>query len=94
MTDDAQLIDTLNRIQIIKWACLLGNQFCRKEAANRLIKGVDKISIDLREVVICGSLREASASLWKVIFEMIVRDGELFENEVLGCSENKNSLDM
>lgn len=91
---DQQHIDILNRVQVIKWACFLGNKLCRNLTTERLTRSLETISVNLREVLFCAGLRGASVKLWRTILQKGMEDADMAANKGLGCSENKDSLDM
>lgn len=90
----AQHIDNLNRLQLIKWACLLGNAFCRN-TTTRLLKTWDihRMSPELRKTVVCAGLIDAEESIWNAYFHAVIEDDSdaSFSSE-LGCSQNNRSL--
>lgn len=93
LTGDEQHIDTLNRIQIIKWSCLFGNLHCRNLTVQKLVN-ISEISVDLKEVIVCGGLRGADTDLWNKVLEQSMYEAGPAAELGLGCIENKESLEM
>lgn len=92
---DEEHINTLNRIQVIQWACLFGNELCRNLATEALGDPFS-ISLDLRSTVLCAGLRGANQSVWSLIYEgsQTEEDASLKSSfsDALGCSENEEIL--
>lgn len=93
LNGDEEHLNILNRVQIVKWACLLGNQLCRNLTTQRL-KDIDSISPDLKEEIICSGLRGADVDLWTKLYTQSQEGLDISINLGLGCIENKNILDM
>lgn len=93
ITGDKEHIDILNRIQIIQWSCLLGNELCRNMTTEKL-KNISSISADLKEVIVCGGLREADFALWLELYAACLQGDDPEIEKALGCSEDKNILEL
>lgn len=96
LSDDEEHVNILNRIQVLQWACLFGNQLCRNITTERLADP-SSISLDLRSTVLCAGLRGANSSVWNYIYErsLVEEDSSLKSSltTALGCSENEEILD-
>lgn len=68
LDDDEEHLNILNRNQVIQWACMFGNELCRKLTTERL-DSISSISLDLRDTVLCGGLRAANGVIWLNIYE-------------------------
>lgn len=93
LSPDQEHINTLNRVQIIKWACLLGNNLCRNLTSQRL-NDTYSISVDLKCDLICSGFRGADVDLWTKLYIKSIENDDLAINQGLGCSENNDSLYM
>lgn len=95
LSDDEEHLNILNRIQVLQWACLFGNQLCRRLTTERL-NDPSAISLDLRSTVLCAGIRGANASVWNYIYErsLVEEDSSLKSSltNALGCSENEEIL--
>lgn len=90
---DEQHIEIMNRVQTIKWACLLGNRLCRNLTTESLAE-IDSLSPDLREEVVCAGFRGASPELMKQYLDHLDEIKDKTINESLGCCENKQNLNL
>lgn len=88
-----QHIDIFNRVQIIKWLCLIGNELCRNVTTKKL-EDIASISADLREVVVCAGIRGANADMWSEINVKCQEEDHPLIEKGLSCSENVESLEM
>lgn len=96
-TSEKQHLNNLNRIQVIKWACLLGNKFCRNSTTQMLKEEweIYTLSSELREAVVCGGLIEAEEKLWQSYYNKIQHEDQKLDIDIskgLRCSQNNNSL--
>lgn len=94
-TDDEH-VNTLNRIQVINWACNYGSTLCRQLTTERLSDPA-AISLDLRSTVLCAGMRGANAEIFNAIYEQsLTEEDASLKNSLasaLGCSENEELLD-
>lgn len=80
----------------MQWACLFGNELCRKLTTERLSDPA-AISVDLRSTVLCAGLRGADAAVWNTIYERSqTEENSSLKSSLtsaLGCSEDEEILD-
>lgn len=83
-------LEILKKAQIIKWACLLGNQRCRDLATNALATNDYRhVNGDLKEAIICAGLINANLTFWKYIYYK-TNDSEVYDSLV--CSQKPSAI--
>lgn len=80
-------IDTLNKAQIIKWACHLGNQLCR-DITTRALR-IGGYPVDLKDSIICGGFIQLDIDWW--LAYMRYNDTSIYKH--MGCPHDPEALE-
>lgn len=103
-TDDSHT-DKLNRANVLKWMCDLGHDECRTKALTKLRNWQSNesapIALDLQASMFCGAIRLANETEWQFLYSQYEEAADGTDTDLrsrilnaLGCSENKEILEM
>lgn len=81
--------DTLNKAQLIKWACLLGSATCRRAAKEAVdADNYFEIPKDLEYAIVCGGIIEVDSGYWERWKDHTNVNGERM-SKFTGCIQNE-----
>ncbi|XP_015517541.2 uncharacterized protein LOC107222622 [Neodiprion lecontei] len=100
-SSDDEHMTTLNRINVINYACNFGLQSCRSSAEEKLINWLDNSTVNpiapnLLTNTICAGLRGANSTTWNRALNKYLTTESSTEKTALlaglGCSENESII--
>uniref|UniRef100_A0A1B6DPE6 Aminopeptidase n=1 Tax=Clastoptera arizonana TaxID=38151 RepID=A0A1B6DPE6_9HEMI len=98
--DDVDMINRLNKKQIVNFACTLGNRHCETESLKlvyRLMSGVyEELPTDLKATILCTAVRVGLDEVWNYVEKLYKRMNDKFQRkdliEALGCSTKQEMI--
>lgn len=94
---DEPITDVYNRINIISWLCLYGDDDCQKKM-NEILSLKERVHPDMQANVYCGGMRIGNLSNWEYLYQLYTSDSTEEREKsrlitALGCSLDSDILE-